>query len=411
MLLSWVPRQGTEHYRVEVLAAEHSEVLQRHIVAEPELELEPSELPAGARWRVHCAADGEEWEPYVPPVALPTAREGDMSEINWKPTGAAAYRLLVRDDMLGQVVLKAPVIGPPVYVDWDVLAAGHPHRVRVQEWQDGGWVNLDQYRPLVPPPSRGLHAAPAERVTPTLSHAVIVRVSGVPAGAAHGERRPHAWLVQRLALLREWTVPALASALGVGDAYLVVCDAAVPAGDVDALREAYPGRVLGSGENAALTSSLRELASAVEVLAVTTMTAGDRLHPALLRRIHEHAAELEAAGRTRSLVTFEQAARLDRERDLAAIEHYHPALAHTVLLGVSEPLIADEALDPARPFIDDAYRRIADRSIVAVLRAWPGPNAHPALHGQISATVGADEVRAAFELDRLIPQQPAGVAV
>jgi hypothetical protein len=410
MHLSWNPRDGARRYRVEILAADRSEVLQRHLVAAAELELDDQDLPAGARWRVQCSADGQWWEPHVPIVALPRTPTGLVTRVDWEPTGAVAYRLLVRDDELGEVVVKAPVIGPPAHVPWDELSAGHPHRMRVQEWRDGAWANLERYRPVAPPPHRGLHADPAELDVPTVHHAVLVRLSGLPAAGDHGERRPPEWLAQRLALMREWTLPALAATLRESDAALVVCDADVPADQLQALRESDTG-AFGADEQGALAAELAGVASGAEWLAVTEMTAGDRPHPALWRRIHEHAAELAGRNRARCLVTFEQAARLDRDRDLAAIERYPSALLHTVLFRTSEPQIAEQALDRAGPFVLSGYRRTSDVSIVAVLRAWPGPNALSALHGPPGVPVDADEVRAAFDLQRSRQPEAASARV
>jgi hypothetical protein len=124
-------------------------------VTDPELSIPGTELPAGQRceWRVFVRRSPEgEWEPYLPEILLADEALAEQPELSWPEVPSAlAYRVLVRDDHAGEVVLKHGFLSAPGRIDWSRLDPSHLYRVRVQAWVDGAWRDHLPYRTVFPP--------------------------------------------------------------------------------------------------------------------------------------------------------------------------------------------------------------------------------------------------------------------
>lgn len=132
-------------------------------VGEPRAVVDPSTLDPGHvyHWRVQIRPeDGSAWEDVMPYVRLmlpPGA--GRSTTLRWEDDGALAYRVIVRDDSIGEIVIKDGVVGTEYQVDWSKLNPSHSYRYRIQAADGTEWVDRSGYMPMSAP--RGAHARPA----------------------------------------------------------------------------------------------------------------------------------------------------------------------------------------------------------------------------------------------------------
>ena len=413
--LSWLPCEGAHGYRVDLLGPHRQSSIETHIVTEPRLALSAVlQRERATRFRVAVTWDERSWKLHVPEAVILDRIPEPTTTVTWDPSGAPAYRLLVKDDTLGEIVVKQPVTLPPAPVSWHGLDPSHPHRVRVQEWRDSDWHDIQRYSPLLPPTELGAppaeqqppaqQQAPAEQQAPAqqapspeqptdqgVQHWVAVRLSALPPGGQHGERRPQAWWESRLELLEAWTIPSIRAA----DGWVILADRSVPPELVRdlAARHAASGGCTYREELAGWQPIQAEHAGTV---AVTHMTAGDCLHPSFDAHVRRRAAQFASGNAYAQLLSFPLMMRFDRERDDAIVERLAVAPVHTVMRRDGLAAVREELSAADRPFFDSGYASRTDASITALLRAWPGPNAASPLHGELITPTAGAEVQATF---------------
>lgn len=415
--LSWLPCEGAHGYRVDLLGPHRPSSIETHFVTEPRLALSAIEHRERAtRFRVAATWDQKSWKLHVPEAAILDRIPEPTTTVTWDPSDAPAYRILVRDDTRAEIVIKQPVALPPVPVSWRGLDASHPHRVRVQEWRDSDWQDLHRYEPLLPPAELGAQApeedataapaaaapaaaAPATAPQPPqqpatdqgVQHWVAISLSALPPGGQHGERRPQAWWTSRLELCETWTIPSIAASNG----WVILADSSVPPEVMHELaaRHTSSAGVIYREDLGGWRPDSPEHAGSV---AVTHVTAGDCLHREFDAHIRGRAAQFTSGNAYAELLTFPLMMRFDRERSEAIVERMAVAPVHTVVRRGGLAALHEELSAPDRPFIDSRYSQRADANITPLLRAWPGPNAASALHGELMMPTASAEVQATF---------------
>ncbi len=124
-------------------------------VSEPSVHVPASVLAAAGRceWRVWTRPSKDAgWETYLPELLIMDERLQAASEVNWPEVPSAlAYRIVVRDDHAGEIVLKDGFLASPGRIDFASLDPAHVHRMRVQAWVDGEWSDHLPYRPALHP--------------------------------------------------------------------------------------------------------------------------------------------------------------------------------------------------------------------------------------------------------------------
>ncbi len=154
--LRWPGEEGVSGYRL-LVGSEHGgpPVLDLE-VSEPEVLLPAARLPSGVRlaWRVLVRrGDGSGWEEYLPELVLADDALREQPQMTWPDDPeAVAYRIVVRDDGLGEVVLKDSFLRSPGFVDWSRLDTEHVHRACVQAWRGRTWQEHVPYRLVAAPP-------------------------------------------------------------------------------------------------------------------------------------------------------------------------------------------------------------------------------------------------------------------
>lgn len=154
--LGWPAAAGAVRYRV-LVHADGTRLLDLE-ADEPSLRLARSELSAVRRWTwqvlVRRAEDGG-WEDYLPRLLGPDEQLSREPQLAWPVLPEVlAYRVVVRDETVGEVVLKDGFLKPPGSIDWSRLDIRHVHRAQVQAWLDGAWRHHVPYRTVFPPTAR-----------------------------------------------------------------------------------------------------------------------------------------------------------------------------------------------------------------------------------------------------------------
>jgi peptidoglycan/xylan/chitin deacetylase (PgdA/CDA1 family) len=154
--LSWSEVPGAIGYRVLVRDAASGEYRVKEQVDRPVYTVPEGLLEAGRRyeWRPQARTGRlSRWTDVLPALHLPVppAKGAVTTPLEWRDRGAAAYRVVIRDETAGEIVVKDGVQEPRYVVDWSRLDAAHHLRYRVQDFRDGAWANEDRYRPLNPP--------------------------------------------------------------------------------------------------------------------------------------------------------------------------------------------------------------------------------------------------------------------
>ena len=153
--LRWPAAADTLGYRVSVRASGDTKSLFDAEVSEPSVHVPASVLAAAERceWRVWSRPSKDaEWETHLPELLILDERLLQAPELNWPEVPSAlAYRIVVRDDHAGEVVLKDGFLSSPGRIDFSRLDPAHVHRMRVQAWVDGEWSDHLPYRPALRP--------------------------------------------------------------------------------------------------------------------------------------------------------------------------------------------------------------------------------------------------------------------
>ncbi len=153
--LRWPEASGTAGYRVSIRVHGDSESLFEADVSEPVLHVPASALAEAGRceWRVWTrSSTGAPWDLYLPEMIVVDEQLAAAPAVDWPEVPSAlAYRLVVRDDHAGEVVLKDGFISAPGRLDFGRLDHSHLHRVRVQAWVDGAWSDHLPYRQALVP--------------------------------------------------------------------------------------------------------------------------------------------------------------------------------------------------------------------------------------------------------------------
>jgi peptidoglycan/xylan/chitin deacetylase (PgdA/CDA1 family) len=113
--------------------------------------------PGNFRWRTqHRLAPTGAWIDVGPYLAMPWQPPADRAiPLEWSDRGAAAYRVVVRDDNVDEIIIKDPVPGTDWVLDCARLDPAHRHRYKIQTLTDEKWVDAEPYRPLrLPRPAR-----------------------------------------------------------------------------------------------------------------------------------------------------------------------------------------------------------------------------------------------------------------
>jgi hypothetical protein len=105
-------------------------------------------------------------------------------------------------------------------------------------------------------------------------------------------------------------------------------------------------------------------------------------------QVRRHAGRFASTRAHAWLLGFPVFVRFDRERNESMNERTAVAPVHTIVRHGGFSALHDELLHPFRPFIDSAYARRDDDQIAAIVRAWPGPNATSAIHGELVGVAG-----------------------
>lgn len=154
--LDWDPVNGAAVYRVLVRDGHSGTYCLKERVSSPPYLLSTEGLDPHRPYHWHIQARKARlaaWSDVTPPVRLPLdPPEGTpVTELRWPDSGAAAYRIVVRDETVGEIAVKDGVKGTRYLVRWDELDPAHQFRYRVQEWREGRWQTDAKYAPLHPP--------------------------------------------------------------------------------------------------------------------------------------------------------------------------------------------------------------------------------------------------------------------
>ena len=103
------------------------------------------------QWGVQVPGEDGSWQQHLPFLEWPGAPEASASTLTWPEDGAAIHRVLVYDDTLGSMVIKAATLGGEYVLGWGRLDPSHRYRWRTQRWEQESWVDGEDYRPLIAP--------------------------------------------------------------------------------------------------------------------------------------------------------------------------------------------------------------------------------------------------------------------
>jgi hypothetical protein len=153
--LAWPVAPDAAQRRVVILDETTGEHIKLEL-DEPRASVDASSLKPGHvyHWRPQVRTeDDEDWQNVLPYLRLfpPDRGAGRTTTLRWPDMGAAAYRVVIRDETVGDIVVKDGVVSTEYEVDWSDLDPTHEHRYRVQVCDGDGWLDDSPYRPLRPP--------------------------------------------------------------------------------------------------------------------------------------------------------------------------------------------------------------------------------------------------------------------
>ena len=155
LLLTWPSAENAESYRLLLRDSSTDKLVSKIECSRPSYAIDMRALHADHHyeWSVQKRRDKfEEWAYHVPYLRLfrPTD-EPSETVIEWEPTGAALYRVVINDRQLGVAVSKDALVGTRYPVDWRRLIADHDHMYEIQELVPGSseeWTTVIEYQPL-----------------------------------------------------------------------------------------------------------------------------------------------------------------------------------------------------------------------------------------------------------------------
>lgn len=150
--LRWPAVAGATRYRVIVRILGRGSLLDLE-VDRPEAVIDrlPPTDGEWPQWAVQVPDEDGSWRQHVPFLEWPAAHEASTSTLTWPEDGTAIHRVLVHDDTLGTMVIKAATLEGEYLLGWERLDPSHRYRWRTQRWEQESWVDGEDYRPLVAP--------------------------------------------------------------------------------------------------------------------------------------------------------------------------------------------------------------------------------------------------------------------
>jgi hypothetical protein len=343
MELAWPPHPSASRYQVLVKDVTEDRYVVNASVKAPRYDLRAEQLKSDHlhRWRVQmCAhADGI-WSGLLPELLLPAPPARPAGEesrlrtavgpptgpgsrpLRWTDTGAAAYRVIIRDDDVKAVVAQDAVQGTEYAVDWSQLEPQHRLRYRIQAYQDGKWVDQGSYRILHPPlehamvPDWGPRPGPA---AVSFTHIVLTRFSLRSSGVGfHGEWEP-GWLERRLELFERYCLPSMHRQSCQNFTWVIFCDPITPRPVVERLRAQSERIRVAScrlrSHARPHPGDLRDLARfidpASEVVITTRLDSDDALNVSALAQIQRYASTFWESDDEALVHTFPLGCKLD----------------------------------------------------------------------------------------------------
>ena len=150
--LRWPAVAGATRYRVIVRILGRGSLLDLE-VDRPEAVIDrlPQTDGEWPQWTVQIADEHGSWAQHLPFLEWPAAPEASTSTLAWPEDGTEVHRVLVYDDTLASMVIKAATLGGEYVLGWGRLDPSHRYRWRTQRWEQDGWIDGEDYRPLAAP--------------------------------------------------------------------------------------------------------------------------------------------------------------------------------------------------------------------------------------------------------------------
>lgn len=155
LLLAWPSADAVESYRFLLRDSSVDKLVAKIECPRANYQIDLRTLHADHHyeWSVQKRRDKfEDWGYHLPYLRLfrPTDQPSP-TELEWEPTGAPLYRVVINDRQLGVAVVKDALVGTRYPVDWRRLIADHDHMYVVQELVPGPaeeWKTVVEYQPL-----------------------------------------------------------------------------------------------------------------------------------------------------------------------------------------------------------------------------------------------------------------------
>lgn len=179
LLLTWPEAKDAESYRLLLRDISLNRLIAKVECQRASYQLDVSKLEPNHQyaWGVQHRSDKfAEWAYYLPYMHLFRSSDPPSPTVlEWEPTDAAVYRVLINDRQLDAAVVKDPLIGHSYPVDWSRLIPDHEHIYAVQALVPGPeerWETIHDYAPLPSPPPdvrvASERAAPVRGLRPLL---------------------------------------------------------------------------------------------------------------------------------------------------------------------------------------------------------------------------------------------------
>jgi hypothetical protein len=171
LLLTWPEAKHAEDYRLLLRDESLDRLIAKIECRHPNYRLDVTKLDPDHQyaWGVQTRQDKfEDWAYHLPYMHLFRPHDPPSpTELEWEPTGAAVYRVVINDRQLDLAVIKDALIGTRYPVDWRRLNPDHDHMYEIQRLIPGpqeSWETLYEYQPLpAPAPDVRVQPSPAPR--------------------------------------------------------------------------------------------------------------------------------------------------------------------------------------------------------------------------------------------------------